>query len=61
MPFAGARAPAIGIFAAACMVVLARRMPDDGRKPVLSGFEAYADCLGNARPTAVNLKWALAA
>lgn len=53
-------APAIGIFAAACMVVLARRMPDDGRNRFLAGLRAYADCLGNARPTAVNLKWALA-
>lgn len=53
-------APAIGIFAAACMVVLARRMPDDGRNRFIAGLRVAADCLGNSRPTAVNLKWALA-
>jgi methylthioribose-1-phosphate isomerase len=52
-------APAIGIFAAACMVAVARRLPDDGRTRFLGALGAFADYLASARPTAVNLSWAL--
>ena len=54
-------APAIGVFAAYALYVLARRMAD--RAPVEAAFRTrlreWAAGLAATRPTAVNLRWAL--
>ncbi len=51
-------APAIGIFAALAMSVLAQRMPAE-RPAFDEEFRKTADFLDSSRPTAVNLGWAL--
>lgn len=54
-------APAIGVFAAYALYVLARRLAD--RAPVEAAFRhparEWAAGLAATRPTAVNLRWAL--
>ena len=54
-------APAIGVFAAYALYVLARRLAD--RAPVEAAFRTrlreWAAGLAATRPTAVNLRWAL--
>lgn len=52
-------APAIGICAAFGMYVLSRSMPQDDRMAFLEGFSGAKEYLASARPTAVNLRWAL--
>lgn len=52
-------APAIGICAAFGMYVLSRSMPQDDRGAFLEGFSRAKEYLASARPTAVNLRWAL--
>lgn len=52
-------APAIGICAAFGMYVLSRSMPQDDRGAFLEGFSRAKEYLSSARPTAVNLRWAL--
>lgn len=49
-------APCIGIFAAYCVYVMSLHIGDDELHGVLSQFIEY---LKSARPTAVNLSWAL--
>ena len=49
-------APAIGVAAAYGLAIEARRLPDRG---LLERLQAAADVLVAARPTAVNLKWAV--
>jgi methylthioribose-1-phosphate isomerase len=51
-------APAIGIFAGFAMFVLAQRLPP-ARPAFDRAFQKTADYLDSARPTAVNLGWAL--
>ena len=51
-------APAIGIFAGFAMYVLAQRMPQQ-RVDFDAQFRQAAETLNAARPTAVNLSWAL--
>ncbi len=53
-------APAIGIFAAYSMYALARTIPTAGtREDFLHSLESFGDALKAARPTAVNLSWAV--
>jgi len=52
-------APAIGIFAAFSLYVLADKIETDDMDVFLSGLKKYADYLNASRPTAVNLSWAL--
>ena len=52
-------APAIGICAAYCLYVLARSIDAPESGAFLEQFRALAQRIGNARPTAVNLRWAL--
>ena len=54
-------APAIGVTAAYAMVLAARAIPDCEPAGWLAGMEAARARLAAARPTAVNLEWALAA
>lgn len=51
-------APAIGIFAAWCLAALAQGMDKDTAE-FIKELEKIAAYLGAARPTAVNLNWAL--
>ncbi len=50
-------APAIGVFAAYAMAVLAQSLPED--QSFQQEFDTIADYLNTSRPTAVNLSWAL--
>ncbi len=50
-------APAIGVFVAYAMAVLAQSLPED--QSFQQEFDAIADYLNTSRPTAVNLSWAL--
>lgn len=53
-------APAIGIFAAYSMYALARTIPTAGtREDFLHSLGSFGDALKAARPTAVNLSWAV--
>lgn len=55
-------APAIGIFAGYCMYALARTIPfyhTMPREEFLDPLRRYGDALKSARPTAVNLSWAV--
>lgn len=52
-------APAIGIAAAYGLVLGAQASTSGGRKEFLRGIETAAERIGSARPTAVNLFWAL--
>ena len=52
-------APAIGIFAAYGMYLLARSIPEG--EEFLPRLRRYGDSLKSARPTAVNLSWAVEA
>jgi methylthioribose-1-phosphate isomerase len=53
-------APAIGIAAAWGVALEARRLRDAGEKPSLQSLDPSLHKLNAARPTAVNLAWALA-
>ncbi len=48
-------APAIGIFAAYSLAVLAKSLPEENFLPA---FDRAAEYLNSSRPTAVNLSWA---
>ena len=50
-------APAIGVFAAYAMSVLARRIPMD--QDYVREYHRISEYLNSSRPTAVNLSWAL--
>ena len=52
-------APAIGICAAYCMYVLARSIQAETAEDFLIQLEQYGQTLNSARPTAVNLSWAV--
>ena len=52
-------APAIGIFAGYALYVLARQIPEEDPEVFLLRLTRQAAYLGGARPTAVNLRWAL--
>jgi methylthioribose-1-phosphate isomerase len=52
-------APAIGIAAAMGLVLAVRDHPSDNRADFLDKLKAASDYLAGARPTAVNLFWAL--
>lgn len=52
-------APAIGIFAAYGIYCLSRKISETEYSVFYKKFAAYADYLESARPTAVNLSWAL--
>ena len=52
-------APAIGICAAYCMYVLARSIRTETAEGFLAELEQYGEALNAARPTAVNLSWAV--
>ena len=52
-------APAIGVFAAYSMYVLAQQYADRPAEEFVSEFKRQADYLNSSRPTAVNLSWAL--
>lgn len=52
-------APAIGICAAYCMYVLARGIP--AGEAFFAKLRSYGEYLNSARPTAVNLSWAIRA
>ena len=55
-------APAIGVAAAIGLYVRANRMLEEGvasEEAFVSALRAEADVIGSARPTAVNLQWAL--
>ena len=52
-------APAIGIFAGYGIYVLARTIQTQDYSEFVSKFRQFADYLDSARPTAVNLHWAL--
>ena len=52
-------APAIGICAAYCLYVLARSIDAADDADFCRQLREYADYLNSARPTAVNLSWAL--
>lgn len=52
-------APAIGVFAAYCVYILALRYRDMLRVDMIPALRADIARLGAARPTAVNLVWAL--
>lgn len=53
-------APAIGVAAAIGLYLAAREIEAQGREEFLQKLHAAADYLNSARPTAVNLSWALA-
>jgi methylthioribose-1-phosphate isomerase len=52
-------APAIGIFAGYAMYVLALQLQEGGTDAFLLRLEALGETLNHARPTAVNLSWAI--
>lgn len=52
-------APAIGIFAGYAMYVLARGIEAEEPREFMSRLEQLGQCLNQARPTAVNLSWAV--
>lgn len=52
-------APAIGVAAAIGFLVLARQMETDNMQEFIGILEEKRDFLNSARPTAVNLSWAL--
>ncbi len=52
-------APAIGVFAALSMSVLARKIDSEKVSEFVEKFKADLDYLNSSRPTAVNLSWAL--
>jgi methylthioribose-1-phosphate isomerase len=52
-------APAIGIAAAFALAFAARKIRTDDPDIFMSALRQYADEIGSARPTAVNLRWAL--
>ena len=52
-------APAIGICAAYCMYVLAKSIRTEDRQVFLRELSRYGQTLSAARPTAVNLDWAI--
>ena len=52
-------APAIGVTAAYGMVLAARAAPTTGRDEWRTFFDSKIESLRNARPTAVNLAWAI--
>lgn len=52
-------APAIGISAAYAMVLASREIDANSRDTYLGGLRCAADELATARPTAVNLMWAV--
>ena len=52
-------APAIGICAAYCMYVLAKSIRTEDRQVFLRELSRYGQILSDARPTAVNLSWAI--
>ena len=52
-------APAIGVFAAYAMYVLARQYEELPYEDFLARFQKQSDYLNSSRPTAVNLSWAL--
>ena len=52
-------APAIGIFAAYCMYLAARDSAAENPKAFFDELAAFGAYLGSARPTAVNLNWAI--
>ena len=51
--------PAIGICAAYCMYVLAKSIRTEDRQVFLRELNRYGHALSDARPTAVNLDWAI--
>ena len=55
----GCGAPAIGICAAYCMYVLAKSIRTEDRPTFLKRLSDYGQQLDAARPTAVNLGWAI--
>lgn len=52
-------APAIGIFAAYAMYILAQAMPKEDYYNFYESYKNASDYLNASRPTAVNLSWAL--
>src|SRR6476660_3731399 len=52
-------APAIGIAGAMGLVVALARHVQDSREHFVAAAEALCDRIGNVRPTAVNLPWAM--
>lgn len=52
-------APAIGVAAAMGIYVLAREIDEESFEGFLTKFREYKEYLDSARPTAVNLSWAL--
>ena len=52
-------APAIGVFAALSMYVLSLNNREEDRNSFIIEFKRQKDYLDSARPTAVNLSWAL--
>ncbi len=52
-------APAIGIFAGYALFVLGQQIQAEDPQTFLAELERLADYLNSARPTAVNLSWAL--
>ncbi len=52
-------APAIGVTAAYAMAMAAREIQANDRSEFFAGMEAAADIVKSARPTAVNLGWAV--
>lgn len=52
-------APAIGICAGFCLYVLAKGIADLDRSAFASKLQEYSGYLNSARPTAVNLSWAI--
>ena len=52
-------APAIGVAAAMCIYVLAKKMPRDDFESFYQAFTEKKEFLDSSRPTAVNLSWAL--
>lgn len=52
-------APAIGICAGYCMYVLAKSIRTEDQQVLLKKLSEYGQYLSSARPTAVNLDWAI--
>ena len=52
-------APAIGICAGYCMYVLARSIPEEAPEAFFAQLQSVGETLAAARPTAVNLGWAV--
>lgn len=52
-------APAIGICAGYCMYVLAKSIRTEDQQVLLKKLSEYGQYLNSARPTAVNLDWAI--